>query len=60
MITWQKICHFSRFVIRSGGYSQLPLRNCICSEIHHKLLSAGQCRKVYYPDLDTRSYWYLR
>ena len=38
----------------------MPVRNCICTEIHHKLLSTGQCRKLYYPDLDTRSYWYPR
>jgi len=25
-----------------------------------KLLSTGQCRKLYYPDLDTGSYWYPR
>ena len=39
-------------------YSQLSVRNWICTEIHHKLLSTGQCRKQYYPDLDTRSYRY--
>jgi len=26
---------------------QQSLRNCICTEIHHKLLSTGQCRKLY-------------
>ena len=58
-------CHFLLFVFRFGGYSPLPLRGCstpgksvICSEIHHKLLPAGQCQKVYYPCLNARSYWY--
>jgi len=40
-------------------WSQLPLRNCICSEIHHKLLPTSHW-KVYCPDLATRSYWYPR
>jgi len=38
---------------RSRGYSYLPHRNWICTEIHHRLLSTGQCQKLYYPELDT-------
>jgi len=57
-----------KFVIFSDSLSGLlairnnilSVRNCICTEIHHKPLSTGQCRKLYYPDLNTRSYWYPR
>ena len=27
---------------------------------HNKISATGQCRKLYHPDLDTRSYWYPR
>ena len=49
------------FSCRSVSCCSLPLRYWICcSEIYHKLLSTGQCLKLYYPDLDARSYWYPR
>ena len=52
-----------KFVILSDSLSGLvAICNCLLetAEIHHQLLSTGQCRKLYYPDLDTRSYWYRR
>ena len=58
-----------KFVIFSDSLSGLvAIHNCQLETVYvqkfimngTELLSTGQCRKLYYPDLDTRSYWYPR